>query len=203
MVTINANGQGTLNGEVFNDLNGNGTLDGGEPGLAGWTIDLLNRSNAVIATATTDSNGDLLVHRRRRRARTRSPRSLQSGYVQTAPAAPGTYAVTVAAGQTINNLNFGDFQTVTLERRGLQRPQRQRRPRRGETGPRRLDRQPAQQLEQVVATATTDSSGNYSFTGVGPGTYTVQEVAPVGLRPDAPRRRPTASRRRAARTSPA
>ena len=48
----------TVSGEVYNDLNGNGALDGGEPGLAGWTIKLVNNSTAAITTATTNSSGD-------------------------------------------------------------------------------------------------------------------------------------------------
>src|SRR3989442_9921223 len=39
--------RGTKSGVKFNDLNGNGIKDGGEPGLSGWTI-----------LAYTDGNGD-------------------------------------------------------------------------------------------------------------------------------------------------
>ena len=48
------------------------------------------------------------------RARTRSRRSCPIGDILTAPAAPGTYAVTLSAGQTFTGLDFGDFRTVTL-----------------------------------------------------------------------------------------
>ncbi len=48
----------TLSGEVFSDLNDNGVLNSGEPGLSGWTINLLNSSNQVVATATSNSQGD-------------------------------------------------------------------------------------------------------------------------------------------------
>src|SRR4029077_19967650 len=34
----------TLSGEKFNDLNGDGTQEPGEPGLPDWTIDLLDAS---------------------------------------------------------------------------------------------------------------------------------------------------------------
>ena len=33
----------TLSGEVFNDTNGNGAPDTGEPGLSGWTVDLVEQ----------------------------------------------------------------------------------------------------------------------------------------------------------------
>ena len=29
-----------VSGEVYNDLNGNGNLDPGDPGLQGWTVNL-------------------------------------------------------------------------------------------------------------------------------------------------------------------
>ena len=42
---------------MFNDLNGDGTLESGEPGLKGWTVNLLNSASQVITTATTAANG--------------------------------------------------------------------------------------------------------------------------------------------------
>src|SRR5438045_1073525 len=51
----------TVQGAVFNDLNGNGLRDIGEPGLAGWTVFIdVNKNNLIDAgdlTATTDANG--------------------------------------------------------------------------------------------------------------------------------------------------
>ena len=37
----------TISGEKFNDLTGNGTLDAGDPGLPGWTIDLVDAFGAA------------------------------------------------------------------------------------------------------------------------------------------------------------
>src|SRR6185437_15037992 len=58
VVTIEPNGVGTLEGQVFNDQNGNGTLGGGETGLSDWTVHLLDSTGTIVATTTTDSNGD-------------------------------------------------------------------------------------------------------------------------------------------------
>ena len=161
----------TFSGEVFNDLNGNGTLDGGEPGLAGWTVNLLNSSNQVVATATTDSQRRLLVHRRR-------PGDLHG---------PGSAAVRLRPVQPAGDLQRDGHQRPErrrpelrrvpdrhARRRGLQRPQRQRHARR-----RRARASPGWTVnllnssDQVIAATTTDSNGDYSFTGVGPGTYTI------------------------------
>ena len=54
-------GPWTVTGEVFNDLNGNGSLDNGEPGLAGWTVQLVDGSNNVIDTTTTECQRGLYL----------------------------------------------------------------------------------------------------------------------------------------------
>ena len=38
----------TYSGTVYNDLNGNGVMDSGEPTLKGWTINLLNSIGTVV-----------------------------------------------------------------------------------------------------------------------------------------------------------
>jgi hypothetical protein len=42
---------------VWNDANGNGQQDAGEPGIAGVTVTLYNNSGFAIATVVTDNNG--------------------------------------------------------------------------------------------------------------------------------------------------
>jgi hypothetical protein len=58
---------GMISGEVYNDLNNNNILDSGEPGLAGFTVQLSgasknyrgsNTTQEVIATTVTDANGN-------------------------------------------------------------------------------------------------------------------------------------------------
>jgi subtilisin-like proprotein convertase family protein len=44
---------GQISGNVFNDLNGNGTKDNGEPGLAGWTVFLDQNNDGVQDQNTT------------------------------------------------------------------------------------------------------------------------------------------------------
>lgn len=45
-----------INGNVFNDTNGNGVADTGEAGLAGWTVKLVD--GTTTTSTTTDANGD-------------------------------------------------------------------------------------------------------------------------------------------------
>lgn len=47
---------GVINGTIFNDQNGDGVANTGDPKLAGWTINLMKNGN-VIATTTSDAAG--------------------------------------------------------------------------------------------------------------------------------------------------
>ena len=49
---------GTILGEKYDDLNGNGHQDAGESGLPGWTIQLQHTNGQVIASTVTDSQGN-------------------------------------------------------------------------------------------------------------------------------------------------
>lgn len=49
-----------FSGKVFNDTTVNGTIDSGESGIAGATINLTNCSGTNLGTTTTDSSGDYI-----------------------------------------------------------------------------------------------------------------------------------------------
>lgn len=52
------NALGAIQGTVFNDLNGNGVQEVGEPPLSGVTVNLFDAAtNTLIATTTTDPSG--------------------------------------------------------------------------------------------------------------------------------------------------
>jgi hypothetical protein len=65
-----------ITGVKYEDLNGNGLRDPGEPGLPGWTINLLYEGN-VVASAVTDGEGRYAV-------------KLDADHL---PVGPGTYQV--------------------------------------------------------------------------------------------------------------
>jgi len=50
-------GAQTIGDTIFMDSNGDGNLDGDEPGIPGVTVSLLDNSGNVIATTVTDANG--------------------------------------------------------------------------------------------------------------------------------------------------
>ena len=92
--------QATKSGTKFNDLDGDGVRDAGEPGLAGWVIHLDGTDGlgqAVHVTDVTDANGDYSF--------TVNPGSYtvseeqQAGWTQTFPAS-GDYDIVLTSGET-------------------------------------------------------------------------------------------------------
>jgi hypothetical protein len=170
----------TLSGTVFEDLTGNGMNDG-DPGLAGQTVQLdRNGDGSVDATATTDTSGhysfpDLGPGFYQIRLQT------ATGFLSTTPPA----AVTVSSGQDVGQLDLGTFHTISLSGRvftdqlgtGVMAP--------GDTpiaGRLVFLDQNGNGLpdDGAASMTTTDATGTYQFTGLGPGTYTPQVVLPQG-----------------------
>jgi len=96
---------GKLKIKEFNDLNGNGVQDPGEPGLPGWTF-TINTPKPTLS-GPTNSKGivtvDLLAGAY---TVTETP---QTGWTQTKPAGGSPQGVTVSFGKTAN-ISFGDHQ---------------------------------------------------------------------------------------------
>ncbi|MDA1048953.1 MAG: hypothetical protein O3C40_00535 [Planctomycetota bacterium] len=98
----------TIAGQKFNDLNGNGSKDAGEPGLAAWTIYSDANNNGALdggeLSTTTDGNGDYVLqvtigtHKIREVA--------QAGWVQTTT---NPADIPVVGGQAVTGVNFGNF----------------------------------------------------------------------------------------------
>ena len=102
----------TYSGTVYDDLNGNGTIDPGDPGLQGWTVELFQNGN-LLATTTSAADGsysfaDLL-------AGTYTIEEISpAGWYQTEPQSPFVYTVTATSGSSQSGLDFGNFQLVDV-----------------------------------------------------------------------------------------
>ncbi len=168
-----------LSGTKFNDVNGNGTFDGSatEPGLAGFTIQLLNAAtNAVVASTTTNSagafsftnvgplpgGGNYLIRE-----------VPQAGWVQSTPLIP---AFAPTSGTNITTFQIGNFQTfaatgtayIDLNGDGVRDG--------ADHGAPGFVIQVRNTAGTLVATATSAADGTYTIPNLGPGTFTVSEV---------------------------
>jgi len=178
----------TISGAKYEDVNGDGVRETGEPGLAGWTIDL-HYGGTVVATATTDAGGayafPLDVRSLPINAGTYTVTERpQAGWVQLQ--APTPVTVGYGAGNTTFGGNdFGNYRPATIQGRkfddhavdgsGAGDP--------GLAGW-TLD------LDNG-ATTTTRADGTFDLSGLRPGTYTVAERQQPGWRQTAP---PTGTR---------
>jgi hypothetical protein len=114
-----ATGTGTIGDTVYNDTNGNGVQDAGEPGISGRTITVtgagpdgqFGTADDITSTATTDNNGRYSIPNlpagNYRATVTNPPDGLFPS--QTPPA-----TITLGAGQNIDTVDFGFAQPGTI-----------------------------------------------------------------------------------------
>ncbi len=90
----------------FNDLDRDGIHDAGEPGIAGWMINIAVTGGQIVSTVTTGAQGSICTGVGAPASYTISE-VLQAGWTQTFPAPPGTHAIGIDCGQLVN-LEFGN-----------------------------------------------------------------------------------------------
>jgi protocatechuate 3,4-dioxygenase beta subunit len=186
----------SIGDKVWLDSNKNGIQDSGEAGYCGATVKLLNAAGTVVATTTTDVNGNYKFSNV-----APGDYSVQvvapSGYVFSAKdqgtndavdsdvdtSTGKTITTTLVAGE--NDLTWdagiycppttasiGDKVWEDMNYNGVQDA--------GEAGIKGVTVKLLNSYGTVVATTTTDASGNYLFSNVNVGNYKVQVVAPTG-----------------------
>lgn len=98
-------GKGLLGGFIFNDTNGNGAFDIGEPKLNGWQVQLV--SSTGTQTFTADTNGTYTITGLCDGSYTlKQPE--KSGWVQTVPTSANGYSITIANGNSFTDKIFGN-----------------------------------------------------------------------------------------------
>ena len=170
----------TYTGTVYNDLNGSGVIDPGDPGLQGWTVELLDSNGNIVATTTSAADGsysfaDLALRRLHDRGDP-SSRLVSDRASRTR----SSTRVTATSGASQSGLNFGNFQLVNvtgevyndLNGNGNLDP--------GEPGLQGWTVNLLDQAGNIVATTTSDANGNYEFDNLFPGTFIVEEVLQSG-----------------------
>ena len=97
---------GKISGYKYEDKNGNGVWDEGEPALKDWTI-----NNGLGGSTTTDQSGYYEFTNLPVGNTYTITETLQPGWTQTST---NPSAITIAAGDDIKNVNFGNFKEVTI-----------------------------------------------------------------------------------------
>lgn len=185
---------GTITGAKFEDLNGNGVKDQGEPGLPGWTIKLKNSNDQVVAETNTDANGlysffDVFVD-------VYTVEEVgQTGWTQTTvnPA-----PIQIQPGSVVNDIDFGNFHEVSItglkwddtNGDGIHQPTEPGQPgvnieiRRVLPG-----HYPVQNMlidTELVQLSLTGAGGSFKATVQTPGNYVATEQTPLGSQPTYP-----------------
>jgi Methyladenine glycosylase/SdrD B-like domain len=194
---------GQIGGLKWNDLNGNGVRDAGEPALAGWQIHLFSNADPSFhQQATTGAEGTYNFTGLALGTYTVCE-TLQASWTQTAPTSGANcssltgvsgfgYTLTLTANQSLQGNNFGNRQTIV--------------PPTGQIGGLKwndLNSNGIREADEPVLAgwqihlfsnadpsfhqqATTGAEGTYNFTGLAPGAYTVCETVQVGWVQTAP-----------------
>ena len=180
----------TISGMIHVDMNGDCVYQQGEPLLAGVTVQLLDSNNQIVATTTTDQNGQYKFTGLAPFASYSVHEVQPSGYFEFGDSV-GTAGGTLQGLDTIVGATPGSGQNATDYDFCVQAPATI-------AGMVHVDMngdciyEPGEPLlagvtiqlldsnKQVVATTTTDQNGQYQFTGLRPGTYSVHELQPPG-----------------------
>lgn len=179
---------GTISGRVFEDRDGDGAFDPGEPARANRTVFLDVDNDGVLDSGerrtSTGTNGTYSFT-----GVLSGPYAVRCtaapGWRQTRPAS-GAYVVAPASGQRATGLDFGETRNVLVSGTVFQDLNRNGAKDAGEGAlqGRRVyvDRDKDGVFDAGEPSALTDSAGNYRLTGLAAGTYRVREVLPSGWR---------------------
>jgi hypothetical protein len=165
---------GSIRGVKFNDLDSNGVRNGGEPGLPGWEIDLF-RDTTNIASTITDENGNYgFTNLEEGTYTVREPPAI--GWIQTTPT--GDTILQLSRWQNVSGIDFGNYQ-ISATIRGVKFEDLDGDGVRdnGEPGLPGWTIELRDASNSIIATTLTrGNAGNYRFTILQFGTYTVREV---------------------------
>jgi hypothetical protein len=159
---------GRISGMKFNDANNNGTKDVGELGLTNWKIKL---SDAATDSIFTDNDGNYLFTHLLAGNYTVSEEN-KAGWMQTFPANPGTYSLSVQNASNFTEKDFGNYEVIGIYGKKFDDLDGD-----GEKG---VNEPGISNWKIYLSGATsestlTDANGDYSFPNLISGNYTVSE----------------------------
>ncbi|MHB8120129.1 MAG: SdrD B-like domain-containing protein, partial [Methanothrix sp.] len=165
----------SLSGLKFEDKDGDGLQDPGELGLKDWTITLRKPDGSEITTVTdTDGNYSFLDLAEGSYVLSEE---LQDGWLQTAPASESYTIDLLDAG--VADLNFGNVPTASISGMKFEDLNGNGAKDTDESGLEGWTIKLKKYGTEIASTQTV-AGGAYSFTGITPGSYTVEEVVKDG-----------------------
>ncbi|GAA3402318.1 SdrD B-like domain-containing protein [Paenibacillus hodogayensis] len=187
--------KGKIGDTVWLDDNGNGLQDAGEPGKSGVVVKLYDKNGFLIGTTTTDTNGQYLfpyltagdytvlfekptgdfrfTKYKEGPDRTKdSDADVTTGKTATITLAKDEANMTIDAGLIEPRASLGDRVWIDFNENGVQDA--------GEPDLANVTVRLLDASDNVLATKTTDTNGNYLFDKLWAGTYKVQFVLPDG-----------------------
>ena len=177
----------TIGDFVWNDSNANGIQDTGEAGIAGVTVQLKNATGTtVLQTATTDANGhysfsadpgaySVAVTTPANNVLSAATQGTDTTKDSDFASNGSTAAFTVVSGQTKSDIDAGLYQKAEIGDRVWDDANKNGIQDTGETGVAGVKVSLLNASGVAVGSPlTTDANGNYLFTNLTPGTYSIQ-----------------------------
>ncbi|OHA18146.1 MAG: hypothetical protein A2664_01600 [Candidatus Taylorbacteria bacterium RIFCSPHIGHO2_01_FULL_46_22b] len=174
---------GEISGIKFEDWDADGSPfeKKWEDPLSGWTIYLDTNNNSVLdlgeLSTTTNKKGAYSF--KNLPAGTYSVREVnKTGWITITPVS-GVHTITLLAGEVVKNKNFGNFKLGSIS--GMKYNDKNANGKKGgnEAGLAGWTIV-LKKIGGATATTTTNASGNYTFSNLGPGTYKLSEVMQTG-----------------------
>lgn len=167
-----------ISGSKFNDLDGDGLREAGEPGLPNWTINL---TGPVTTSTTTDASGTYFFGPLTPGTYSVTEQTV-AGWLQTFPPSR-VYTIALALNQFIPDINFGNRHIGITGRgtvRGMVFEDQNGNGVRDAGEPGLSNWTVELNGRGVRKIIPTDVNGNYLFTGLIQGLYTVTQMVPDG-----------------------
>jgi protocatechuate 3,4-dioxygenase beta subunit len=182
----------TIGDRVWQDLDGDGIQDAGEPGIPGVTVELYNcATGGLVATTTTNANGfysftvapgEYYIQFVAPNGYVYSPQDqgTDDAFDSDANASGQTVCTTLGSGEVDTTWDAGMYQPAAVGDRVWQDLDSDGIQDAGEPGYVGATVNLYDCEGNTVASDSTDASGNYLFTGLVPGCYVVEFVPPAG-----------------------
>ena len=178
----------SIEGSKWHDFDEDGVWDNNEPGLEGWTIYFDDNNNGQLdsgeRSVVTDADGNYRFGSVTPGTYTVAE-ELQPGWTQTYPSS-GTYTLDVEEDEAIENIDFGNVLSSPGAIEGVKWNDLDKDGVRDNNEPGLegwtiyLDANNNGEFDSGEQSTVTDANGEYSFTNLVPGPYTVAEVQQAG-----------------------